>query len=301
MPLLSERTWMLLDPPLFVFAAYYAAAPKFILSLLSLLTSPFHSPTAPALNAPPSTLYPTPTKSTPGTFLANLHALLFYHAWASVAHDIDGNSAEIKGPLLASCTGVVLEIGAGVGDNFKYYRRENVTRLVAVEPNAFMHDTIREKALAAGFKEVDGSLVVLGCGGSAADEPTLVSALGGGDGVIDAVVCVHVLCSVPGVPSAVEMYRRMLRSGGRIVFYEHVRSKVGEVVWWQSLWEKLGWVWLMSGCELTKRTGDIIVGDAVGEKENGDSKRWREWELKSPEGRSEWACVPIQFGYAIKP
>lgn len=213
-----------------------------------------------------------------------------------MAHRVDERTAIRKAPLLASCSGTVLEIGAGVGNNIKYFQRSQIKQLIVVEPNAFMHAALRENARASGFTETDGSLVVLGCGGDAKHEATVVSALGGSEGVLDAVVCVHVLCSIADVAAAVEMYRRLLRSEGRLVFYEHVQARERSTVWWQVFYEKFGWCWLMGGCHLTKKTAEIIEGRMMLQ-----DRRWKDFKVESPVGDSKWACIPTRYGYAIKP
>ena len=62
-----------------------------------------------------------------------------------------GGSTEGAATKGGGVEGVVLEIGAGVGANFVYYDRDRVTALVANEPNAGMHQTLRRAAAEAGW------------------------------------------------------------------------------------------------------------------------------------------------------
>ncbi|MFI9803712.1 class I SAM-dependent methyltransferase [Streptomyces sp. NPDC052301] len=111
--------------------------------------------------------------------------------------------------LLAGLRGRVLEVGAGQGRNFRHYPAA-VTELVALEPD----DTLRAVAeQAAASTPVPVTLVV----GEAARLP-------GEDGAYDAVVASLVLCSVDDLPGALAEIRRVLRPGGQLRFYEHVRS-----------------------------------------------------------------------------
>ncbi|SDY66278.1 Methylase involved in ubiquinone/menaquinone biosynthesis [Modestobacter sp. DSM 44400] len=111
--------------------------------------------------------------------------------------------------LLAGLSGTVGEVGAGNGLNFRHYPPA-VTRVLAVEPEP----TLRAHAQhAAGSAAVP--VDVLNGTADALPIPT---------GSCDAVVASLVLCSVPDLPQALAEIRRVLRPGGQLRFYEHVRS-----------------------------------------------------------------------------
>ncbi|MFB9473010.1 class I SAM-dependent methyltransferase [Nonomuraea salmonea] len=111
--------------------------------------------------------------------------------------------------LLAGLHGRVIEIGAGNGRNFPHYP-PSVTEVLAVEPD----DTLRAHAVAqARSAPVPVSVV-----------PGHADALPAGDGTMDAAVVSLVLCSVPAQSRALAEIARVLAPGGRLHFYEHVRS-----------------------------------------------------------------------------
>jgi ubiquinone/menaquinone biosynthesis C-methylase UbiE len=85
-----------------------------------------------------------------------------------------------------------------------------VTRVLAVEPEP----TLRRHALDAAARAPIPVEVLDG----AADELPL------DDVSCDAVVTSLVLCTVPDLPDALAEVRRVLRPGGDLRFYEHVRS-----------------------------------------------------------------------------
>ncbi|HEV2062299.1 MAG TPA: methyltransferase domain-containing protein, partial [Solirubrobacteraceae bacterium] len=122
----------------------------------------------------------------------------------------DVGQREHRRELLEGLRGRVVEVGAGNGLNFPHYPPE-VEEVVAVEPEPFL----RERAVAA-----------------AAEAPVSVRVLDGvadrlalDDAAMDAAVVSLVLCSVPDQLDALAEVRRVLRPGGKLRFYEHVRSE----------------------------------------------------------------------------
>jgi len=239
----------------------------------------------------------------------DIRTIFFAHAWRILSPALDPGDAPHKRPLLAHAHGVVLEIGPGVGDNIKYYERSSISRLVLVEPNGRMHAALRRRAAESGFHECDGTLQLLGCGGGVGDEAALQRA-GVGSGSIDTVVVVHVLCSVPRPALAAEMYRRLLRRGGSLLFYEHVRSTEPQAAAWQAWLTR--WVWraAFDGCELDRPTGAWIkngpafvdVGTEARDHQEDESgeRRWTEWRMEAPEGQARFACTPHVWGWGVK-
>jgi SAM-dependent methyltransferase len=116
---------------------------------------------------------------------------------------------EHRDEMLAGLSGDVVEVGAGNGLNFAHYPA-GVRHVTAFEPEPYL----RQLALQA-----------------AAASPVPVDVLEGtadripsGDGVFDAAVSSLVLCSVADVGAALAELHRVLRSGGELRFYEHVRA-----------------------------------------------------------------------------
>lgn len=120
-----------------------------------------------------------------------------------------GGAAEHRGRLLAGLTGRVIEVGAGNGLNFAHYPA-TVTDVLAVEPD----DVLRAHAEVAARRAPVLVRVV----------PGQADALPAEDRSRDAAVASLVLCSVADPASALARLHRVLRPGGQLRFYEHVRS-----------------------------------------------------------------------------
>jgi ubiquinone/menaquinone biosynthesis C-methylase UbiE len=110
--------------------------------------------------------------------------------------------------LVDGLRGRLLELGAGTGLNLARYPRD--ARVVAVEPEPTMaaRAADRGRAAAASIGVVRG----------------VAEALPVPDSSFDAVVACYVLCSVVDQDRAIREIGRVLRSGGQVRVYEHVRS-----------------------------------------------------------------------------
>jgi ubiquinone/menaquinone biosynthesis C-methylase UbiE len=171
--------------------------------------------------------------------------------------------AEMRGyrdELLAGLRGRVVEVGAGSGANFPHYPPE-VTEVVAVEPEGYL----REQAIKA-----------------APDAPARVTVLDGvadalplEDASCDAAVACLVLCTVPDQARALAELRRVLRSGGELRYYEHVRGRSPRMVRAQRFVDRTFWPHAFGGCHTARDTRAAIeaAGFAV--------ERHRDLQLRS--------------------
>src|SRR6516162_9163053 len=149
---------------------------------------------------------------------------------------------ELRRELLAGLSGRVMEVGAGNGLNFPHYPA-TVRQVVAVEPEPYLRARAVEAAAAA-------PVPVRVADGTAAELPAA-------DGEFDAVVVSGLLCSVADVPAALAEFHRVLRPGGELRFYEHVRSRDLLFAGYQ---QAAGLVWphLMGGCHPQRQTRAAI-------------------------------------------
>jgi len=107
--------------------------------------------------------------------------------------------------------GVVLEVGAGTGLNFAWYRPEQVERVEAIEPDAAMLAYARERIPQA---TVPISLT-----------QASVEALPFADASFDSVVVTLVFCSVEDSAQGMQEIRRVIKPQGTLFLFEHVRSQ----------------------------------------------------------------------------
>jgi ubiquinone/menaquinone biosynthesis C-methylase UbiE len=152
--------------------------------------------------------------------------------------------ARYRAEMVADLDGRVLEIGCGNGSNFQHYASS--TTVVATDYSEYMLKPARAAAEAASATiEVQAA--------NAMELPFE-------DGNFDAVVSSLVLCSVPDQGRSLAELRRVLRAGGELRLFEHVRSQRTWVAVLQrvatSLWQIPG-----DGCHLDRDT-ERAVRDA---------------------------------------
>jgi SAM-dependent methyltransferase len=152
--------------------------------------------------------------------------------------------ADRRRQLLASLSGRVIEVGAGLGTTFAFYPPD-VEEVVAVEPEPYLRNLADRAATDAPVP-----ITVL-------DAPA--EALPVQDDAFDAAVASLVLCSVADPAQAVRELYRVIRPGGELRFNEHVRSSSTRVARVQETADRLGWPRLSGGCHLARDTEALML------------------------------------------
>ena len=134
----------------------------------------------------------------------------FYERYARL-----GTERRLTDPLrqetAGQAYGTVLEVGAGTGLNFSWYRPEQVERVEAIEPDAAMLAYARERVRQAA---VPISLT-----------QASVESLPFADATFDSVVVTLVFCSVGNPAQGMQEIKRVLKPQGTLFLFEHVRSQ----------------------------------------------------------------------------
>ncbi|KAJ7086451.1 hypothetical protein B0H15DRAFT_886887 [Mycena belliarum] len=222
-----------------------------------------------------------------------LSRISFERVWGAFGEGIDSYSSPDKAALITPhASGIVLDIGAGHGYTAAYLDRTKCTKYIALEPNTLMHAQIRAKAQAAGFSEVDGSLVILPSG--AEDVKSILSAAA--PHKINTLVSVLTLCTVPAPQQTLRaLVEEVIVPGGTFVFQEHGLSPRADVAWWQRFWTPV-WRRVFDGCRLDRPTTSWIKGLT---DENGESL-WVEGNIWNPTDFEEESLFWRQSGHFVR-
>ena len=150
---------------------------------------------------------------------------------------------EVRQRILPLAEGRVLEIGVGPGVNFVHYDPAKVNKVYALEPNPGMirmaEQQRRGTKLDVEFLDLPGEHIPLG------------------DGSVDTVVSTFTLCTIPGVVEAIRGIRRVLRPGGKFIFFEHGLSPDPRVRRWQK-WSEPLFHLAFEGCHVTRDIPSLI-------------------------------------------
>jgi len=151
---------------------------------------------------------------------------------------------KVRQQIIPMAQGKVLEIGTGSGANFVHYDSTNVIKLYALEPNLGMirlaERQQRKTKLNIEFIDLPGEHIPME------------------DDTVDTVVSTFTLCTIPGIMDAIQGIARVLKSDGRLIFFELGLSPDPEVQRWQKRLEPLHH-WLFQGLYLTRDIPALLV------------------------------------------
>lgn len=151
--------------------------------------------------------------------------------------------AQIRERVVPLAEGDVLEIGVGTGVNFQHYDSARVKKVYALEPNPGMLRRAaehRKKAnLQVEFLVLPGERVPL---------PEMS---------VDTVLSTFTLCTIPGVGQAIQGLKRVLKPGGKFIFFEHGLSPDLSIRHWQERMEPF-FQWAFEGCHVTRDIPALI-------------------------------------------
>jgi len=152
----------------------------------------------------------------------------------------------IRKELLTMATGNVLELGSGTGINFPFY--ENAENVTAIEPSQHMI----ECSLAKHKQAVVPIEIVQA---SAEELPFAAN-------TFDTVVATLVFCTIPNPEKAILEMKRVCKSNGKILLFEHVKMQNRFLSILQD-WLTPAWKKICDGCCLNRKTLDLLMANDI--------------------------------------
>lgn len=155
------------------------------------------------------------------------------YAWVSELGEYDSKVlSSVTGPkfyerdeetvvpkLVSQASGIVLELGPGMGSQLPRYDVSKLTKVYGVEPNGELHGALRSKIAECGLEDI---YEIVPCG---IEDVTRLKKHGISLGSIDTILSMQVLCSVPDPDEILRRLYALLKPGGRFIIYEHVKSR----------------------------------------------------------------------------
>ena len=150
---------------------------------------------------------------------------------------------EYRRRALEPARGETLEIGFGTGLNLPYYPQA-VTKLTAIDSENMLEDRVAKRIASCPLPVTRMRLDAQG-------------RLPFEDHSFDTVVTTLTLCSIPDTAPALAEIRRVLKPGGRFVFFEHGRSDDPEVARRQDRFNPIQKI-IGAGCNMNRKIDDLI-------------------------------------------
>lgn len=148
-----------------------------------------------------------------------------------------------RAKIVPFAKGHVLEIGIGSGLNLPHYDGSQVEKVTGVDPD----DHIWKRSESRRAK-TDFPVERIGLSG---EEIPMA------ENSVDTVVVTYSLCTIPDPVQALREMRRILKSGGEILFCEHGRASEEKIIKWQKRLDPI-WSKIAGGCHSGRDIPDLI-------------------------------------------
>ncbi|KAI0185809.1 S-adenosyl-L-methionine-dependent methyltransferase [Xylaria flabelliformis] len=183
--------------------------------------------------------------------------------------------------LVQAASGVVVELGPGSGNQIHRFDTSHINYVYGVEPNPQYENEINAKVEKHGLR---GKYKLIA---SRIEDSNVLREEGITEGSLDSVLCIQVLCAVQDPKAVMKEVWKLLKPGGKFIFWEHGWSKnhftIAEQAFLNPAWSTF------LGCRMTRNVLGDILGS--GEWENPD-------DIEAPE--DPFSCLPRIQGVLVK-
>jgi len=139
--------------------------------------------------------------------------------------------------------GKVLEIGIGSGLNLPFYDKSKIDELWGLDPSEELSDMAKKVA--------DSENIEVNFISSGAEEIPLP------DKYFDSVLITYTMCTIPEVARANREIKRVLKTGGKLIFCEHGEAPDENIRKWQKRINPF-WGKLAGGCNIDRKIPKLI-------------------------------------------
>ena len=139
--------------------------------------------------------------------------------------------------------GVVLEVGIGSGLNIPFYNKNNIEKIIGLDPSEELNVLAKRVADDNGI-QID----FLINGAEDIDLP---------DNSVDTILITYTLCTIPNLDKSMSEMKRVLKPGGKFIFCEHGIAPDMNIIKWQ---RRINPIWgiFFGGCNINRNIPKII-------------------------------------------
>jgi ubiquinone/menaquinone biosynthesis C-methylase UbiE len=145
--------------------------------------------------------------------------------------------------IVPNAKGVVLEIGIGTGLNLPFYNKNNVSKIIGLDPSESL-----TKFAKVAAKKIDIDLELIHSG---AEDINLEN------DSVDTVLITYTLCTIPDIEKSISEIKRVLKNDGNLIFCEHGKSPDKHIANIQSFINPV-WGIIFGGCNINRDIPKII-------------------------------------------
>ena len=139
--------------------------------------------------------------------------------------------------------GVVLEVGIGSGLNIPFYNKNNIEKIIGLDPSEELNVLAKRVADDNGI-QID---FLINC----AEDIDLP------DSSVDTILITYTLCTIPNLNKSMSEMKRVLKPGGKFIFCEHGIAPDINIIKWQ---RRINPIWgiFFGGCNINRNIPKII-------------------------------------------
>ena len=121
--------------------------------------------------------------------------------------------------LVKKASGVILDLGPGPGNQIHRFDSSSVEKIYGIEPNTNFKSRLEAKCQEHGLHD---RYQLVACG---IEDSERLRKEGITEGTVDSILCIQVLCAVDDTKSVMKELYKLLKPGGKFIFWEHGCSK----------------------------------------------------------------------------
>ncbi|KAJ3498955.1 hypothetical protein NLG97_g719 [Lecanicillium saksenae] len=182
----------------------------------------------------------------------------FAQWWLATSHKfMDHEAASGVPALVGSAHGVVLDLGAGSGNQLHRLEASQLTQVYGIESNSAFIPALAAKVEKLHLEDVYTPVVA-----RIEDAEAELAKLGVQAGTVDCILSIQVLCSMTNLESVIQGLHHLLKPGGLLIFWEHQQNEVDWITRTvQGLWN-IFWTPVVGSCRLNQPIRKTLLAAA---------------------------------------